>query len=167
MKQDEIEVPTVGEINNFQITHLLRDIPEYLGDFDNHTIPEFDKSIPQAAIFNITPAKPYIQHPNGQYGPNGSHWVALYYSPSDKAVDYFDSYGVPPSEEIVKLMKTLGQARYSNDTIQPKFSIACGYYCVAFIKERSKGTLASDFLNYFAVPAELQNDEIAYSIATS
>ena len=70
----------------------------------------------------------------------GSHWVVVI--DDGKRVEYFDSYGLPPS-----LTSFLGdKAVYSTVSLQPLYSNACGFYCVYYIIQRSLGIAMKDIL---------------------
>ena len=64
---------------------------------------------------------------------DGTHWTALIIR-NDIAL-YFDSFGAPPSTEIidfVKMRKHIHLA-FNNEIIQDLTSSNCGYYCLALI----------------------------------
>ena len=70
----------------------------------------------------------------------GSHWVAVV--DDGKRVEYFDSYGLPPS-----ITTFLGyKAVYSTVPLQPLYSNACGFYCIYYIIQRSLGNSMSEIL---------------------
>ena len=70
----------------------------------------------------------------------GSHWVVVF--DDGKRVEYFDSYGLPPS-----ITSFLGhKAVYSSIYSQPLYSNACGFYCVYYIIQRSLGITMTDIL---------------------
>ena len=52
--------------------------------------------------------------------------------------EYFDAFGVQPSDVVVDYMKTSGKGLvYSDSHIQDVDSIMCGYYVCYFIMERA------------------------------
>ena len=56
--------------------------------------------------------------------------------------EYFDSFGVHPSDVVVDDMKTSGKRLvYSDNHIQDMDSIMCGYYVCYFIMEQQRGGL--------------------------
>jgi len=92
----------------------------------------------------------------------GTHWTAL--SVKGKNADYFDSYGAPPSIEIIDFLKKR-QCRiaYNNWIIQDLNSSNCGYFCLAFLlfKNVAVGKTMNDFVNLFG---EKENDKILCSL---
>ncbi len=84
---------------------------------------------------------------------NGTHWVCIVNQPDSENVEYFDSFGVRPSDVVVKYMKTdKKDGVYSDTHIQDVDSIMCGYYVCYFIIERSKGRSMFDILLDFSEP---------------
>jgi hypothetical protein len=62
----------------------------------------------------------------------GTHWVALIVDDQKNAA-YFDSYGCPPPEEVVKYTKRCKHVYYNTDQIQAVSSTDCGWFCIAFL----------------------------------
>ena len=74
----------------------------------------------------------------------GSHWVAYYNN------EYFDSFGLPPPQEIENYLKTSGKDIYYNSSqLQKANSVLCGDYCIHFIKKRNIGISYYDILYRF------------------
>lgn len=74
---------------------------------------------------------------DSQIGP-GTHWVC--YRNIGKYTEFFDPFGLPLAEEIHKYLSTSGKKIiYSNDEIQERDSVLCGYWCLYFLNERQKG----------------------------
>lgn len=62
---------------------------------------------------------------------SGTHWVAC---GDRKGVKYyFDSFGLPPSDRIRKLLT--GKAFYSDSQIQQSDSVTCGYFCILWLRK--------------------------------
>jgi len=73
-------------------------------------------------------------------GGSGTHWVAYFNSPQSKYAYYFDSYGLPPPEEIKKYLKTSGkQIMFNTSMMQQLNSVLCGIYCVDILKKLNRG----------------------------
>ncbi|RWS01909.1 hypothetical protein B4U79_00095 [Dinothrombium tinctorium] len=69
----------------------------------------------------------------------GTHWVAYYNHPSNKYVEFFDSFGIGPAEEIKQYLLTSGKKiKYNSFEIQNPLFFACGYYCITYILDRYK-----------------------------
>ena len=65
---------------------------------------------------------------------SGSRWVATYVK--NKMINYFDSFGMPPFQEIVDHAKkqNLGLLHQS-DQLQNINTTTCGYFCLYFLSE--------------------------------
>ena len=69
---------------------------------------------------------------------NGGHWVATYVK--DKVINYFDSFGMPPFQEIVNHAKERNLTLFhQNQQIQNLYTSTCGYFCLYFLNEMNKG----------------------------
>lgn len=79
------------------------------------------------AVFNLDPSY-----------KGGSHWVALFININSHEVLYFDSYGLPPPEQISRFMRSLTlqdskmQLKHNARRFQYKDS-ECGMYSMIFI----------------------------------
>ena len=60
---------------------------------------------------------------------DGTHWVCFKYAKN--IVTYYDSFGVAPPREIMKICKK--QLIYNNRQIQDENSTCCGWFCIACI----------------------------------
>ena len=89
-------------------------------------------------IYNLEPA--YM---------NGSHWCATY--AKDNVINYFDSFGMPPFEEMLQHAKKENVTLlHQNQQIQNIFSATCGWFCVYFLNEMNKGVDYFDLLQVFS-----------------
>lgn len=68
----------------------------------------------------------------------GHHWVAIY-APSPTTVEYFDSYGDPPTDRILDYLQRFDVIRRNTDVLQSLMSSVCGQYCIYFILKRAAG----------------------------
>ena len=76
----------------------------------------------------------------------GSHWVATYVK--NGIINYFDSFGMPPFQEIVD------HARKKNLILlhqNNQITTTCGYFCLYFLNEMSKGRSYYDLLKVFNI----------------
>lgn len=73
---------------------------------------------------------------------SGSHWVALYMSLPDNIICYWDSFAMPPPDEVVKLVDRLikqsakigYKLKFKKNTIRHQYkNTECGVYCIHFI----------------------------------
>ena len=88
---------------------------------------------------------------------NGSHWVATYVH--DKVINYFDSFGLPPFQEIVNHAKKKNLTLlHQNNQIQNLLTTTCGYFGLYFLNEMKKGTSYFDLLNVFDIHNTMNNE---------
>ena len=68
-------------------------------------------------------------------GKEGSHWVCYAYR--EAVPVYFDSFGVPPDDRLLKLLKSnpTGIVFVSSAQIQDIDSTNCGKYCIKFLQD--------------------------------
>lgn len=72
---------------------------------------------------------------------SGTHWVALL-NKSNKFI-YFDSFGLQPPEELVQKHKKI---IFNTSQLQDLNSSKCGFYCIYFLNEISKGKSLYDVI---------------------
>ena len=73
---------------------------------------------------------------------SGSQWVATYVK--NKMINYFDSFGMPPFQEIVDHAKRQNlKLIHQSDQLHNINTTTCGYFCLYFLNEMNKGN------NYF------------------
>ena len=75
----------------------------------------------------------YIINLQSSTSGNGTHWLGLFIHKNNAY--YFDSYGAPPSVEIIKFVKKRKGCHmyYNNFIIQDLKSQNCGWYTLAFL----------------------------------
>ncbi len=100
----------------------------------------------------------YIVNLQSSTEGNGTHWVALYYSPVYSY--YFDAFGFIAPLEIQNKIKPYA---YNDKQIQDLKSSACGYYCIAFIMflygKKDIESFYRIFINLFSNNTK-RNDEV-------
>ena len=80
--------------------------------------------------------------------------------------EFFDTFGVHPSDVVVDYMKTSGKGFvYSDNPIQDVDSIMYGYYMCYFILERTKGWPMRDILLDFSSPEANEQMIEMFSVA--
>ena len=88
---------------------------------------------------------------------SGSHWVATYVK--DNIINYFDSFGMPPFQELVNHAKRKNLTLlHQNNQIQNISTTACGYFCLYFLNEMNKGKLYYDLLKVFDTHNTMKNE---------
>ena len=80
---------------------------------------------------------------------NGSHWCATY--AKDNVINYFDSFGMFPFQEMVDHAKKQNVTLLHQDQqIQNLYSSTCGYFCLYFLNEMNKGVDYFSLLQVFS-----------------
>ena len=84
---------------------------------------------------------------------SGSHWVTTYVR--DSTINYFDSFGMPPFQELVNHAKEKNlNLLHQNQQIQNLYTTTCGYFCLYFLNEMHKGVDYFDLLQVFSFDTE-------------
>ena len=125
-------------ISNFDIDKFLSKEKKYQGTVIRQDITKDHKT----CIINL-----------GDRDTNGTHWVCMY-----GGNEYFDSFGLPPPEEVAKVMNR--PAIYNSSRFQMSASKLCGFYCMYYIMERNTGVSARDIVYKFEQHADNFNEEI-------
>jgi len=80
---------------------------------------------------------------------SGPHWISTYVR--DGVINYFDSFGLPPFQEVADHAKKKNLTLlHQNQQIQNLKSTTCGYFCLYFLNEMYKGTPYFDLLQVFS-----------------
>ena len=126
------------------LTKLIPKQVNFLGVFAQNQIPLIDSSFsfPLCFVSNT--------HPSGK---PGEHWVAFYYN-SPSALQFFDSYGLPPS--IYGF--THKPLRINTKSLQSIDSDVCGQYCIFYLYHRSRGKSLSQIFRSFSTQDQAWND---------
>ena len=126
-------------LSNIEIEKMLKGVSNFRGVFSKDMLPkEINKS--ESTVVNL---QDFFAGP-------GTHWVAIFNAADSNDVEYFDSFGLVPANEIVAYMKTSRKNLIFNDSqIQNMDSIMCGWFCVYFIKERYNGKTPQEILMDF------------------
>ena len=113
----------------------------FLGVFPADLVPLQKLPNNSSLVFNTDPK-----------GKPGQHWVAVFVDGKGNG-EYFDSYGQPPSSEILPLefVQQLRSRRFKFNKVQVQgdLSKSCGFYCVLYIKKRCQGKSMEDILSTF------------------
>ena len=89
---------------------------------------------------------------------SGSHWVATYVK--NGIINYFDSFGMPPFQEIVNHAKRKNTTLlHQSDQIQNLLTTTCGYFCLYFLNEMSKRRSYYDLLKVFNSHDTMENEK--------
>ena len=88
---------------------------------------------------------------------SGSHWVTTYVK--DNIINYFDSFGMPPFQELVNHAKRKNLTLlHQNNQIQNIITTTCGYFCLYFLNEMNKGNSYYDLLKVFDIHDTMKNE---------
>ena len=88
----------------------------------------------------------------------GTHWVLCSLLDNQEAV-YFDSYGLPPPLEVIAFLKKYRKnIKYNTEDFQPINSSTCGYWCLFFGNELSKGLKFENILDTFTDKVRYNDD---------
>jgi hypothetical protein len=88
---------------------------------------------------------------------SGSHWVAVYGTTGGVAY-YFDSFGEPPTNEIlINLKKYFEKIIYNNHCFQSPITNVCGNYCFYFIYIMSRN---ADFVGFLKSLHKVKNCDL-------
>lgn len=125
-----------------EIAKLLRHLPCFLGVYARDELPKSITEWPAALVVNTDPrSKP------------GRHWVAFFLR-DRHTIEYFDPYGIRPlySEFKTFIKRNSNQWFYNEIQFQPTvpLSVACGLYCILFIRIRCNGISFNEFIRLFA-----------------
>ena len=98
-------------------------------------------------IYNLEPA--YM---------SGSHWVATFVK--GNVINYFDSFGMPPFQEIVDhAIRKKMTLVHQNNQIENMFTTTCGYFCLHFLDRQNKGSSYYDLLKVFDIHDTIKNEK--------
>ena len=82
---------------------------------------------------------------------------------NDRVINYFDSFGTPPFQEIVNHAKEWNLTLlHQNRQIQNLYTSTCGYFCLYFLNEmhKGKGSIGEDYFDLLQVfSADTNNNE--------
>lgn len=119
-------------MSNFDINDVVKklNIPNFRGVFMRDNLPK-KINARECGIVNL----------QSESEP-GSHWAA--YFKSGKSKYYFDSYGLNPTNELLKYLKTNGC--FSTFEIQPMGTVICGQLCIYVLYRLSQGDNFVDIL---------------------
>jgi len=98
-------------------------------------------------------------------GSSGTHWTALLHQKNEWY--FFDSYGVPPSQEIIKYVGDVKNERFAYNSFQLQHynSTFCGWFCLGLIAYTKRSPLSfydsiNEFINMFQETKLMNNDKI-------
>ena len=114
----------------------------FQGVYPSDKLPTSVSSYPALFIANVdTSEKP------------GSHWVAFYFT-KNKEGEFFDSYGLPPSNYTGTFTSFLNNNssswKFNTLTLQSMTSKVCGHYCLYFALFRCRNISMNSIVYRFS-----------------
>jgi hypothetical protein len=150
-----------------QIVNALTTDPHvsncFEGVFPCDKLPQ-NVDFPSAFVANTDPSN-----------EKGEHWVCYYFDKNGNA-EYFDSFGLPPSNcQLYNFFQRNGKLHKYNDVqIQGLTSDSCGQYCIAILANRARGEPLEEIVKRFTGPKPGMYDSLIathvnkeYNIMTS
>lgn len=129
-------------MNNLQIKKILDATltVNFLGVFPKDMLPSArtlsHSKYPLCYVVNTAPST-----------SSGEHWVA-YYLTSPSSIEFFDSYGEPPSTYSLDFHHSV--TNYNSRRLQSFSSTVCGHYCIMYLISRSRRLSLGNFLSHFS-----------------
>ena len=98
----------------------------------------------------------------------GTQWIAIFMPAEGACLQYFDSYGMPPTNKyfLEFLEKNNKLYCYNEGQIQKFGSDVCGEYCIFFLLLRFSGVEYDNIINIFTNDLE-QNDKFVSNFVNS
>ena len=133
-------------MDTIQLTLILRKDKYtrgvFHGVYPSDKLPRTVLSFPSLFIANVdTSEKP------------GSHWVAFYFN-KDREGEFFDSYGLPPSNYAGTFTRFLNnnskEWNFNSMTLQSTKSKVCGHYCLYYALFRCRNISLSTIVHRFS-----------------
>ena len=135
----------VHPLYNDEIERALRHIKGFIGVFSRDEAKKLKNG--QCLVLNL----------DGVLG-SGTHWVG-YYRKND-SIYYFDSFGLPPPQDVIDQYRDCCRMFYSSNEIQKMKSIKCGYYVIMFLDEVHNGKSMYDFIYQFDPEPSNKNENM-------
>jgi len=95
---------------------------------------------------------------------SGEHWIAIYVRDNaDDVIEYFDSYGRPPSDHYVLQLLRRNSQHYkyvwNKYRLQGFETTVCGLYCLTYLKCRADLSMSmGDYVQMFSYTNTEAND---------
>jgi hypothetical protein len=153
MREDEEENATPSLLSNEDIDRLLsnklnsKPLIHYAGCYMKHQLDDMNPEEGKIYIINLD-----------EKGGSGTHWVLVsnINKCSPKQIVYFNSFGLPPPDVVLRFMKRAkdknGRKKdvlYNTVQIQDLESVNCGYYVVYVTRQLCRGNSMADIIGRF------------------
>lgn len=113
----------------------------------------------------------FVKYPSGfivntdVHSKAGTHWLSLYIERNGR-VEFFDSYGKPPSYYNNCLTEWINRhslvIRNNHRRIQGDFSNVCGIYCLHYLHQRRAGRSMEEIVHHFSDTNYRENDQFIF-----
>ena len=132
-------------LTNYDIDDITKElnIKNFKGSYMRQEIPKLKNN--GSIIINL----------DDNDGP-GTHWTACINK--NNKLYYYDSYGLSYPDELLKI--TNKPIIYNPHQNQHMDTVLCGWYCIYFINEMSKGTSYDNILNHFDIGKQGNRNKI-------
>lgn len=144
----------VKPLSNTDIQHLMSDVKLFKGVYPKDKLKLVKKFKNGSMIVNLDDST-----------GSGTHWVCVNIDSTKPYVEYHDSFGLyPPNEIVAFLNKYKKPIIYQEDQLQNDKSVLCGYYCCDYLTQRYRGIEPEVILKQFTNKPSLKNEKEAYII---
>ena len=92
-------------LTNLEIDKIMTKYDNYRGTFSKDILPKTMKKN-EATVVNL----------QDYFTGDGTHWVCIYNDKKSDKVEYFDSFGLVPPNEVIKYMETTNKNIIYNDS---------------------------------------------------
>ena len=127
------QVIPIKPLTNYELLKYakLLNFKNFKGVFMRDKLPKKKSKLVESGIVNLA-----------SNNSQGTHWVCYYGN------NYFDSFGLPPPNEVLTYMQTPPSGRkfaslppiyYNSNEIQDRESVICGHLCLYVLKHLSDG----------------------------
>ena len=105
-------------------------------------------------------------------GEQGAHWFSMYFPDGKGPTEFYCSLGNRPeiySNRISHILAINGDGRYKAYTLrsQPEGSLSCGYFCLWFVDQRSRGIPFEECMNKLHKQDLDYNEKLVVDYVTS
>ena len=123
--------------NNFQLEKYAKDLK----------IPNFHvlmRDELETKLLQLNPLNIIINiHESNQ---KGAHWSLIHKNSSLKKAFFFDSYGLPPTEEVINFLKSIPDKIHSTFILQDFDDKYCGSLCLYILYRLNKNDMFQDII---------------------
>ena len=139
-------------VSNIYLNKICSNLKNYQGTFSCNQIKNLKINLTNNTyIVNLSKST-----------EKGSHLIAIQVNNKDKIIRYFDSFGLPCTNQDILLFLSRVNKKYfyNNKQIQHFKSEYCGMYCLAFVMYHDNSSNFNKFLKMFQSDNLFKNDKI-------